>query len=147
VLAVVAAVILGTLWLGGRHTASLRNAELDARHAAQTYAVDLTTYDYTSLDKDFSWATDGATTSFAKEYSQANGPLRTVITKLKARATGSVNEAAATAESSSKVTVLLFVDQTISNGTNNKKRIERNRVVMTMVNQHGRWLVDDVTLR
>jgi Mce-associated membrane protein len=43
--------------------------------------------------------------------------------------------------------VLLFVDQTIVNGTNSKKRTERNRVLMTMVHRDGRWIVDDVALR
>jgi Mce-associated membrane protein len=147
VAAVVAALLLGSLWLGGRHDAQLRHAETGARQAARTYAVDLTTYDYTSLDHDFGWVTNGATASFAKEYASANAPLRTVIAKLKARATGTVTDAAATAKSTSKVEVLLFVDQTIVNGTNSKKRTERNRVLMTMVHRDGRWIVDDVALR
>ena len=146
-LAVIAALVTGSLWLGGRHDASLRQAEGDARRAAVSYAVDLTTYDYTSLDRDFDWVTRGATASFAGEYGKANQPLRAVITKLKARATGSVSEAAATASSASKVRVLIFVNQTIVNGTNAKRRTERNRVVMTMVRRDGRWLVDDVALR
>ena len=145
--AVILAVVMASLWLGGRHDAQVRHAETGARQAAKTYAVDLTTYDYTSLDHDFGWVTNGATASFAKEYASANAPLRTVITKLKARATGTVTDAAATAKSSSKVEVLLFVDQTIVNGTDSKKRTERNRVVMTMVHRDGRWIVDDVALR
>lgn len=147
VIAVVVALVLGSLWLGVRHDAKLRASEVAARQAARTYAIDLTTYDYTSLDHDFSWVTNGATASFAKEYAAANAPLRTVITKLKARATGTVTDAAATATSTSKVNVLLFVDQTIVNGSNSKTRTERNRVVMTMVHRDGRWIVDDVALR
>jgi Mce-associated membrane protein len=145
--AVILVVVMASLWLGGRHDVQMRHAETGAREAAKTYAVDLTTYDYTSLDHDFGWVTNGATASFAKEYATANAPLRTVITKLKARATGTVTDAAATARSSSKVEVLLFVDQTIVNGTDSKKRTERNRVVMTMVHRDGRWIVDDVALR
>lgn len=145
--AIIVALVLGALWLGGRHDAQLRHAETGARQAARTYAVDLTTYDYSSLDHDFGWVTNGATASFAKEYATANAPLRTVITKLKARATGTVTDAAATAKSSTKVEVLLFVDQTIVNGTNDNKRTERNRVVMTMVHREDRWIVDDVALR
>ncbi len=146
VFAVIAAVVMGSLWLGDRRETQLRHAETDARRAAQAYAVDLTTYDYTSLGRDFNWVSNGATASFAKEYANANAPLRVVITKLKARATGSVTDAAATAKSPSKVEVLLFVNQTIVNGINNKKRTERNRVVMTMVHRQGRWIVDDVAL-
>ena len=50
-------------------------------------------------------------------------------------------------QDSKRVKVLLFVDQTITNGTDNKSRTERNRVVMSMVNRGGEWLVDDVELR
>ncbi|KQV73712.1 hypothetical protein ASC61_01045 [Aeromicrobium sp. Root344] len=142
-----ATVVLAVMWSGARGDAGLRRAELDARDAAETYAVDLTTYDYSSLDQDHAWVDDGATASFAKEYAQANKPLRDVITTLKARATGTVAESAATARSRHEVDVLLFVNQSIVNGTDSKKRTERNRVVMTLVERGGRWLVDKVALR
>lgn len=147
VMVLAGAVVLAVLWSGNRGDAGLRQAEQEARDAAETYAVDLTTYDYSSLDRDFSWVTDGATASFAKEYAAANEPLRKVITTLKARATGTVSESAATASSDHEVEVLLFVDQSIVNGTDSKKRTEHNRVVMTMVERDGRWLVDKVALR
>jgi Mce-associated membrane protein len=142
-----AAVVLAVMWSGARGDAGLRQAEQEAQDAAETYAVDLTTYDYSSLDQDYAWVDDGATASFAKEYAEANKPLRKVIATLKARATGSVTASAATARSDHEATVLLFVDQTIVNGTDSKKRAEHNRVVMTMVERDGRWLVDKVALR
>jgi Mce-associated membrane protein len=141
------AVVLGLMWSGARGDANLRQAEQEAKEAAETYALDLTTYDYSSLDRDFSWVADGATASFAKEYAEANEPLRDVIATLKARATGKVSESAATASSAHEVDVLLFVDQSIVNGTDDKRRTEHNRVVMTMVDRNGRWLVDKVALR
>ena len=147
VVLLVVATVLAVMWSGARGDAGLRRAEQDARDAAETYAVDLTTYDYSSLDQDHAWVDDGATASFAKEYDRANKPLRDVITTLKARATGTVKAAAATARSRDEVDVLLFVDQSIVNGTDSKKRTERNRVVMTMVERDGRWLVDKVALR
>ena len=147
VLVLAAAVVLAVMWSGARGDAGLRRAEQEAREAAETYAVDLTTYDHSSLDRDFSWVVDGGTASFAKEYAAANEPLRDVISTLKARATGTVSESAATSRSVDEVEVLLFVDQSIVNGTDGKKRTERNRVVMTMVERDGRWLVDKVALR
>lgn len=146
ILTLVAALVLGVMWWGARGD-DLRGAERQAQQAAETYAVDLTTYDYSSLDRDFSWVVDGATASFAKEYAEANKPLRDVIKTLKARAIGTVTESAATASSADEVDVLMFVDQSIVNGTDDKKRTERNRVVMTMVERDGRWLVDQVALR
>ncbi|WP_332643714.1 hypothetical protein [Aeromicrobium sp.] len=123
------------------------SAGSEALEAATTAAVDLTTYDHTHLDRDFAWVKDGATSSFAKEYAATNEPLRDIITKLKADAVGTVVEASATVEDFEHVTVLLFVDQTITNGTDAKTRTERNRVVMSMVKRGGAWLVDDVELR
>ena len=141
------AVLLAAMWAGARGDAGLHQAEQEATEAAETYAVDLTTYDDSSLDEDHAWVDDGATASFAKEYAEANKPLRKVITTLKAHATGTVTGSAATASSEHEVDVLLFVNQTIVNGTDSKKRTERNRVVMTMVDRDGRWLVDKVALR
>ncbi|MFL6182157.1 MAG: hypothetical protein ACJ73J_07575, partial [Actinomycetes bacterium] len=44
-----------------------------------------------------------------------------------------------------KVDVLLFVDQTSQTAADESTQIALNRVVLTMVYQDGRWLVDDVT--
>ncbi|GAA3530505.1 hypothetical protein GCM10022234_29620 [Aeromicrobium panaciterrae] len=123
------------------------SARRDALEAATTAAIDLTTYDHDHLDRDFAWVDDRATASFAKEYAAANKPLRAIITKLEAHAVGTVVEASATMQDSSRAKVLLFVDQTITNGTDDKTRTERNRVVMSMVKRDGTWLVDDVELR
>lgn len=143
VVALVAALVFVLLRSGGDGS----SARQEALEAATTAAVDLTTYDHTRLDRDFAWVDDAATDSFAKEYAAANEPLRGIITKLKADAVGTVLEASATEKSDDRVTVLLFVDQTITNGTDSKTRTERNRVVMSMVERGGKWLVDDVELR
>lgn len=144
IVAVLAVALAFVLLRGGDDDSSVRDEALEA---ATTAAVDLTTYDHTRLDRDFAWVDEGATSSFAKEYEATNEPLRDIITKLKADAVGTVVEASATVEDSEHVTVLLFVDQTITNGTDSKTRTERNRVVMSMVKRGGAWLVDDVELR
>ncbi len=144
VIAVLVAMLAFVLLRGGDDDDAIRR---DALKAATTAAVELTTYDHTQLDRDFAWVDDGATASFAKEYATANEPLRSIITKLKADAVGTVVEGSATVQNSHRVKVLLFVDQTITNGTDSKSRTERNRVVMSMVERDGTWLVDDVELR
>jgi len=143
IVAALVATLVFVLWRRDDDSSTRR----DALEAATSAAVDLTTYDHTHLDRDFAWVNDGATSSFAKEYATANEPLRSIITKLKADAVGTVVEASATVEDSSHVKVLLFVDQTITNGIDSKSRTERNRVVMSMVKRDGRWLVNDVELR
>lgn len=143
----VALILLAALWHGASNRRTLDDAEADALDAAQGYATDVTTYDYRHLDKDFAWADDGATSSFAKQYREANKPLCGIIEKLKATAKGTVTEAAATADSDTEVQVLMFIDQRISDKTNKQTRSDKSRVVMSMVKQDGHWLVDDVQLR
>ena len=148
VLGLLLALVLGALaYVLLRPADDESSARREALKAATTSAIDLTSYDHDHLDRDFAWVKDGATASFADEYATANEPLRAIITQLKADAVGTVVEASATVQDSKRVNVLLFVDQTITNGTDNKSRTERNRVVMSMVNRGGEWLVDDVELR
>ena len=142
VIAVLVAALAFVLLTGrGDDDESIRR---EALKAATSAAIDLTTYDHTHLDRDFAWVKDGATASFAREYAAANEPLRTIITKLEADAVGTVVEGSVTVQDPERVKALLFVDQTITNGTDAKSRTERNRVVMLMVERGGKWLVDDV---
>lgn len=148
VLGLLFALVLGVLvYVLVRPTDDESSARREALEAATMSAIDLTTYDHAHLDRDFAWVKTRATSSFADEYATANEPLRAIITKLQADAVGTVVEASATVQDSKRVKVLLFVDQTITNGTDNKSRTERNRVVMSMVKRGGDWLVDDVELR
>lgn len=144
---VVSLVLLVAVWHDSAARRSIDAAQTDALVAARGYAVDVTTYDYQQLDKDFSWIDDGATPAFARQYRDANQPLRSIIEKLKATATGSVSAAAATASSAGKVRVLVFIDQRITNASGKDPKIEHSRVVMDMVKRGGTWLVDDVQLR
>ena len=148
VLGLLLALVLGALaYVLLRPADDESSARREALKAATTSAIDLTSYDHDHLDRDFAWVKARATPKFADEYATANEPLRTIITKLKADAVGTVVEASATVQDSERVKVLLFVDQTITNGTDNKTRTERNRVIMSMVKRGGEWLVDDVELR
>ncbi len=141
---VVALVLLAAVWHGASERRSMDAAESDALEAARGYAVDVTTYDYAHLDEDFSWVDNGATPAFAKQYRDANKPLRSIIEKLKATAKGTVSEASAKAQTPSKVKVLMFIDQSITNKTNKQTRSDHSRVVMSMVKRDGHWLVNDL---
>lgn len=147
VLLMVTLVVLFAVWQGSSDRRDREGAEKAALDAAKTSAVSMTSYDYRRLDKDYAWVNDRATADFAKQYREANKPLRGIVEKLKATARGTVSEAAATSESSTEVRVLLFIDQKITNTTSEETRSDRSRVVMLMVKRDGAWLVDDVQLR
>lgn len=142
--AVVAVAVLA--WrLAGSDTRS--DAESAALAVARQRAEQITTYTPQTYARDVAWAEDGATATFAAEYAEANAPLRKVVEKVRASAKGHVVAASATAEDRDHVTALLFVDQTVKQGTSGKQTVQDSRVEMAMVRRHGRWLVADVTLR
>ncbi|RYJ05752.1 MAG: hypothetical protein EON52_09915 [Actinomycetales bacterium] len=123
------------------------DAEEGALKVARQRAVQITTYTPASYDRDVAWAEDGATPKFADEYAKANAPLRKVVKKVEASAQGRVVASSATAKDDDHVSVLLFVDQTLTQGSTGKQSTQDSRVEMAMVRRDGRWLVDDVTLR
>lgn len=62
------------------------------------------------------------------------------------RAEGTVVDAASRAESEDRVVVLLFVDQTLTDDSQEENRLDQPRVTMTMVREGDRWLVDEVAI-
>lgn len=147
IIALLVATLAIVLWTGRGGEEDDSTVRLDVLGAATSAAEDMTTYNYRRLDRDFAWVDEGGTASFKKEYAAATEQLRKVVTKLKGKAVGAVLEAAVTLDGTDRATVLLFVDQTITNGKDSKIRTEHNRVVISMVKRGGDWLVDDVELR
>lgn len=128
-------------------TEELQQAEAEATQVASDIAVAMTSYDHRTLDEDFAWVEEDGTDSFEETFAASTRPLRGLIEKTRARAEGTVSDAAGTAEDAEHVRVLLFVDQVITRGVDQRRTGESSRVVMEMVRQDGRWLVDEVDLR
>jgi Mce-associated membrane protein len=116
--------------------------------AAEKAAAQILSYDYARLHED----TAAASALMTPDYSQTF--LRTVddllakpateqrgVVSAKVMASGVVSADAA----AGTVDVLLFVDQTSTTKASQTPQTALNRVVLTMVDQDGRWLVDDVT--
>ena len=148
-LLVAALVGLALLWSHDRdlqHQADLRAAEDAAAGAASDIAEQMTSYDYRTVGQDFAWVRDDGTASFRKTYEESTKPIQRLVVRTRAHAEGKVSDAAATAQDADHVTVLLFVDQALQH-PGGRTRTDSSRVVMDMVFQGGRWLVDDVQLR
>ena len=122
-------------------------AEQTATEEASRIAVAMTTYDYRSVEKDFAWIDEDGTDRFQDTFSESTKPIRQLVTRTRATATGKVSDAAGTAEDPDHVEVLLFVDQVLKRSGDSRSSVDSNRVVMQMVYRGGRWLVDDVELR
>jgi Mce-associated membrane protein len=150
VLLVASAVAVVLLWRQNADLARSRDlatAEHTATEEASRIAVSMTSYDYRSVDKDFAWIDRDGTSKFQQTFSESTKPIRQLIARTRATATGKVSDAAGTATDVDHVEVLLFVDQVLKRAGDGKSSVDSNRVVMDMVRTGGRWLVDDVELR
>lgn len=137
-----AAVTFGVLWALERGSAG---SQQDARAAAEQLAVDLTTYDYRELDSNFDRVQEFSTEKFAKKYKGASEALGKLLAENKAISKGEVLKVGVAEFDGDRAVVLVFVDQTINN-VNTKDRIDRNRMVLTLLEEDGDWKLDDVSL-
>jgi Mce-associated membrane protein len=115
--------------------------------AAQSYAVALTSIDTNNVDQNFTQVLDGATGEFKDVYSQSASQLRQVLIDNKAMSKGIVVDSAIRSATKTKVEVLLFVDQSVTNAVNPEPRIDRSRVAITMELVDNRWLASKVDLK
>lgn len=117
-----------------------------AQQAAVKYAEVLTSIDSNNVDQNFRQVLDGATGEFKDMYTQSSVQLRQLLIDNKATAHGVVVDSAIASESTKKVVVLVFVDQTVTNTAAPDPRIDRSRIKMTMEKIDGRWRASKVQL-
>lgn len=129
-----------------------RAAVTEARNAAEVVSVAMGSYDYRSFDKDFGWLRSATTEDFRTTFAGEDGDvaayladLKGFITSVKGHADAEVVRSAAQLRDDGRVTVLLFVDQILSNGQEEPSQA-LTRVELTMEEQDDRWLVDDMTV-
>lgn len=132
---------------GTGSAAVLLKAESEAEAAARAAGIHLTTYDYKTVTTDFDWAVTAGTAKFQDRYAEVSAPTKKYVTELKIHAVGSVDQAAATAQDADHVTVLLFIDQTLTSDSSSDRQLATPRVRMSMVRQGDSWLVDEVAVR
>lgn len=144
VLALAAAVVFGWLYLAQSSDESARN---EALATARAYAVTVTSYDYRDMEASIADALDGATGEFKDQYAGAGDALRALMKETKATATGEVLDAAVVTAGEDRATVLLFVDQKVTNAGTKKTKVDRNRMLLVMAKHDDRWLVSDLKLK
>jgi Mce-associated membrane protein len=157
VMSLVALLVVTLLWQTGSggskegdRAIALAASGKAADKAARAAVVEMTTYDYASVNKDFRWVDDAGTAKFRKQYAEVSKPIKELVIRLKAKAKGTVVASAPKVTDPDHVTVLLFVDQEISNPGNGssgpQRGLDQPRITMSMILQDGRWLVDEVKL-
>jgi Mce-associated membrane protein len=140
----ITAVTLGVVLL---RRAAVDRASSEALATARSYAVVVTSYDYRTLDSNFTDVLNGATGEFKDQYGAASKTLRNLVTQAQATAKGTVLNAGVESANTDRVVVLLFMDQAITNASTHDPRVDRSRLLMTLTKNDGRWLASKVELR
>ncbi|MFD4401232.1 DUF3329 domain-containing protein [Nocardia sp. NPDC058499] len=146
ILTVAALALVGFLGWQLNKEREIDSAARAATDAARAYGVALTSVDSNTLDQDFTAVLDGATGEFKDMYTRSSGQLRQLLMDNKATGEGTVLDAAVKSATPTKVEVLLFIDQTVTNAAAPDPRVDRSRVAMTMELVDGRWLASRVYL-
>lgn len=147
-LAVVAALVFGVLtlvtrvWPGPAGNAYTSSSTKAALAAASAVAVPILSYDYTTIDKKAAQLAPLQTASCATQYQQL---LATTVEPLavqnKATQKAAVLAVGVSAASQKAVTVLAFMQLTSSNSVKKGTAINEAQISVSMVKQHGRWLL------
>ena len=138
--------LAGWLLLERRETHAVEAARTEATAQARIAAVALTSYDYKSLDDDFDAVRRLATDPLASQFDKASETLTDVLEKYQGTAKGKVVRAAVSSADGDRVEVLLFVDQTVTSSMQQRPRVDRNRIAMTLVRTDDGWRVSEADL-
>lgn len=105
----------------------------------------LYSYDYRSIDADVATQLSTTTGSLHEQIVTTTGAtLRRLAPKEQVTVAGKVDTAAVEHFSGDTATVLVFLDQAVTNRQLPAPRLDRNRLEVTMQRVEGRWLVADV---
>jgi len=138
------ALILTTSSLSSK--TSLENSRTTALAAAKTYAADMGGYNFQSLSHDFAVVEANSTPTFARTFSQAGDALKTTLTKYRAAALAKVVSAGVVSATNNSVTVLVFLNQTVTNSLQKNSTTTPTQLEITVVNSGGKWLINNATL-
>ncbi len=125
---------------------ALGSSRASALAAARTDAVQLASYDYRDLGRDFGVVVANSTPSFRRRFTESSDALKSTLTKYKATAGASVVSAGLVSASGSRAVVLVLLDQKIANSKQATPTTDRSQIEITLVSSGGRWLIDQVTL-
>ncbi|EME21258.1 hypothetical protein [Rhodococcus triatomae] len=127
--------------LQARQQDSLRE---EAVATARDYSVALSSFDFENLDANRDAIAAQSTPEFAGKYGEMVDALRQVVTDGKGKATASAEHVAVESIDDSRATVLVFVDQQATNVVNPDGNTQKYRMVVSLVRDGDRWVVDNV---
>jgi Mce-associated membrane protein len=144
------ALVVTLLQLGNRNSQlasknALESARSSALTAARTYSGEIASYNYQHLDQDFATVEANSTPSFQQSYSKASDALKAILIRYNSSARATILSAGVVSATATRVVVVVFLEQTVTNTTQKTAAPTRSQILMTLDYLHGRWLIDDVT--
>ncbi|HEU0130703.1 MAG TPA: hypothetical protein VFQ85_06900, partial [Mycobacteriales bacterium] len=160
----VAVVLLGALgWVASRPVLDWRRADrlaarrAEALRAARTLALNIGSLDHKNLDRDLTRIAESTTGEAREEFDAKilkNDAYKALVKENEATLTSTVQRIGlepcgsddTACRDGKRVVVLVFYDQESRNKLRPTPRVDRNRVALTLVRSHGKWLISDVAV-
>lgn len=145
---VVVALVAACAWLGYLVWSDHREDELrrTATEDATRLVVQLASYDHTDVDANIEAVVAEATPEFADRYREVSEGLRELLTSGQGTSAGTVTHAGVQSVDTERAVVLVFLDQEVTNVTVPDGRVDASRMVVTLVRDGDRWLLDAAEL-
>lgn len=141
VIAVTATALLGWRVHDDRQTGHLRD---EAVTTARDYLVAMAGFDYEQLDANTDIIGANSTPEFAGQYTEMVSALRDIVVASKGQATATADRIAVEHLDRHTATVIAFVDQQVTNATVPQGNTQRYRMVVDLLRDGDRWVVDNV---
>jgi Mce-associated membrane protein len=141
VVALVLAVVLGRQAVAQRAEARDRT---DALAAARQIAVNFSTLDYRTFDRDTARVTSAATGAFRSDFAAQAAQIKQVVVANKSVSSGQVGQAALVSASDHLARVLLALDASVTNTSSTTPTARHYRVQLDLTKVHGRWLASQL---
>jgi Mce-associated membrane protein len=106
----------------------------------------LLTYDYATFDSDLEDAQKGMTSDFQDEYQPTVEEIRDRAVAQKRSQQADVVAVGVVSETADEVEMLVFVNTISSREGHQRQKLMQNRVSVTLVEQDGTWLIDELSV-
>jgi Mce-associated membrane protein len=141
-LAAVVVVAAGQWWLAAQR--AQQEQEANVREAAGLAVERVLSYDYRRLEAGAASTRPLLTAHLQKQYASLQEQLQRTAPRLQASITAVVRQSAVLDADDSSAKVLLFVNQTTVSRKLTGPQLDQSRVIATLVQHDGDWLVDSV---
>ncbi|MGZ4538241.1 MAG: hypothetical protein ACXVXT_11865 [Blastococcus sp.] len=139
---------VGYLWFTRPATSSIRTSDyVGALEAARSGVVDLTSFDYLTLDDDLRQIKQVTTGDLQKESIDQLNQRRKDITDSQAVVNTKVVGAGVTRATSDSATVVLVIESTTKTKSSTQAQVVRYRIEVQLKDVNSRWLLSGITGR